>query len=414
MSVTSYRKSLCALCGSADLTTVLRLAPTPPANAFELPDKQGATTTRFPLELGFCGNCSHVQLLDVVDASYLFSDYVYVSGTSPAFVAHFDRLAEHLIDELHLTDGDLVVDIGSNDGTLLSAFKKRGHGVLGIDPARDIAAGATAKGIETWPCFLSDEVAARVLSSRGTAALVTANNVFAHVDDMAGFAANVRGMLAPDGVFVFEVSYLVDVFEKCLFDTIYHEHLSYHSVKPLRTFLASQGMDLFRVERIDTHGGSIRCYAQLAAGSRETDPAVAELEKKEAELGLYSVKGFSEFGERIDTLRDELRNLLTELKGQGCTIAGYGAPAKATTLLYHFGLNEGFLEYVVDDSPLKQGLMLPGTTIPVMSSDEIYKRRPDYLVVLAWNFARNIIDQHPQYRAAGGRFIVPVPNLEIL
>ena len=235
-----HRRTTCRLCGADDLTRVLSLAPTPPANAFVTADRLGEDQAVFPLDVFFCNVCAHVQLLDVVDPALLFENYVYVSGTSPVFVRHFEDYAADVRSRFAPPAGSLVVDVGSNDGTLLRAFKAAGHATLGIDPAKQIARDATASGIETWPAFFTPTLARQIRVERGPVAVVTANNVFAHADDLAGILNGVRSLLAPEGIFVFEVSYLVDVYEKTLFDTIYHEHLAYHSVKPLIRFFPGE------------------------------------------------------------------------------------------------------------------------------------------------------------------------------
>ena len=406
------RRDTCRLCGGKDLHTVLELTPTPPANAFVGETGLDSEQPCFPLDVFFCRGCGHVQLLDVVDPGLLFEDYVYVSGTSPVFVEHFERYADDVTRRFGPEPGSLVVDIGSNDGTLLAAFKSRGLKVLGVDPARDIAARANEAGIETIAGFFTPELAAKILQSHGPAAVVTANNVFAHADDLAGIIQGVQTLLAPSGVFVFEASYLADVVEKTLFDTIYHEHLAYHSVKPLTRFFRENGMRLFAAERVSSHGGSIRGMVEADGGPHQADGSVEALIGLEEELGLDRAETFSGFAGRIGKLGDELKKLTGEIKAEGKSIAGFGAPAKATTLMYHFGLGPEVIDFIVDDSPLKQGLYTPGHHIPVLPTAELYVRRPDYALILAWNFAQPIMDKHSAFREAGGRFIVPLPTLE--
>ncbi|MDP6781913.1 MAG: class I SAM-dependent methyltransferase, partial [Alphaproteobacteria bacterium] len=349
------RRATCRLCDSGDLSLVLSLTPTPPANAFVTADALNAPQECFPLDLSLCGECGHLQLLHVVDPSLLFADYVYVSGTSPSFVAHFEDYAASVIKAYQPPPGALVVDIGSNDGTLLGFFQQAGMAVQGIDPARDIAKAASEVGIETLNAFFDAALAVQIREKKGAAAVVTANNVFAHIDDLASMVAGVRTLLDDDGVFVFEVSYLTDVLEKTLFDTIYHEHLSYHTVAPLVSFFAANGMELITADRVDTHGGSLRGVAQLAGGARAVASSVAACLELEDRLGLGRPGTFHDFAQCIDVLKTSLRDLLAGLKAEGRSIAGYGAPAKATTLMYHFGLSPDIIDFIVDDSPLKQG-----------------------------------------------------------
>ena len=408
------RRSGCRLCGSEAVSLAFSLTPTPPANSFVTVTQKGSKQAIFPLDIFFCENCHHVQLLDVVDPAHLFENYVYVSGTSPVFVNHFENYARHVTKTyLAETSRNLVVDIGSNDGTLLAQFKSAGLRVLGIDPAKNIAKTANAKGIETIPKFFSAKLAREIRHSYGAAHAICANNVFAHADDLADISNGIRLLLAPDGVFVFEVSYLVDVFEKTLFDTIYHEHLAYHSVSPLRRFFTSIGMELISATRIKAHGGSLRGVAQLEGGPHHPDGSVETRIKQEVSVGLDKVKTLRGFGDKVDRIKIELNRLLEDLKSAGNSIAGFGAPAKATTLLYHFGIGPEIIDFIVDDSPLKQGLFSPGMHIPVLPPDAIYDRKPDALVILAWNFANSIMAKHSSYAEQGGRFIVPLPEVVI-
>ena len=408
----------CRLCASKDLVEAFRLNPTPPANEFvpagtggEIPDQ-----TRIPLYLVSCRQCGHVQLPVVVDPERLFRNYVYVSGTSPVFVDHFRRYAEDMIRRLEMAPGDLVVEIGSNDGTLLRFFKDAGMRVLGVDPAKDIAARASAAGVETWPEFFTQEVAQRIVGQRGHAMLVLANNVFAHADDLHGIAAGVKQLLDSRGIFSFEVSYLPDVIEKTLFDTIYHEHLSYHSVGPLLRFFQSVGMSLRDAQRVDTHGGSLRGIAVPHKGDTLVTKEVTDLLAYENALRLTpgNRAPFLDLEVRVKTLRDGLHQFLAQAKADGKRVAGFGAPAKATTLMHHFGLGASDLEFIVDDSPLKQGLFTPGKHVPVLPSSAIRELKPDYLVVLAWNFADSIIAKNQAFRDAGGKFVVPIPEFRIV
>ncbi len=407
------RRQDCRLCGSRDLVAVLSLTPTPPANAFVPEARRHAPQQVFPLDVFFCGACHHVQLLDVVDPGLLFEDYVYVSGTSPVFVRHFVDYAATLSKRFGPFKGKLAVEIGSNDGTMLRALREHGLAVVGVDPARDIAAKANAEGIPTLPAFFDAAVARQIKAEHGPAALVIANNVFAHADNLGEIADSVRDLLGADGVFAFEVSYLADVIEKTLFDTIYHEHLAYHTVAPLVRFFAAHGLELFAVERVDTHGGSLRGYVQRAGAPRARDGSVEGLAALERSRGLDRPETFERLGREIDCRRNELVALLRGLKAGECSVAAYGAPAKATTLSYHFGLDAGVIDFVVDDSPLKQGLFTPGLHIPVLPSTAIDAQRPAYLLILAWNFAESIIAKNEVFRSRGGRFIIPLPNLSV-
>jgi SAM-dependent methyltransferase len=411
---TCTRRRTCRLCDGEALDLVLSLEPTPPANAFVSADLVGSSQECFPLDVFLCRGCGHVQLLDVVDPTLLFANYLYVSGTSPVFVRHFEDYARDVIERFAPPEGALVVDVGSNDGTLLKFFQRAGYRVLGVDPARSIAERATADGIETLPEFFTPERARTLRSERGPAAVVTANNVFAHADDLSGLVEGIRALLDPrTGVYLFEVSYLVDVYEKTLFDTMYHEHLAYHSVAPLQRFFQRSGMELIEVSRVASHGGSLRGVAQVAGASRPVGASVAAALAVEEHLGLARPETFHGFARRIAERKAALSTLLGDLKLAGKRVAGYGAPAKATTLMHHFGLGSETLDFVVDDSPLKQGLFTPGLHVPVLPATAVTERKPDYLVILAWNFAESILGKLGGFREGGGRAIVPLPNVEV-
>jgi hypothetical protein len=376
------RKS-CVLCGCVQLTEALKLPSTPLANEFVA---QPTEQERFPLTLNLCDACGHLQLAEVVDPKRLFSRYVYVSGTSPAFVRHFAEYARDVKERLALGSKSVVVDVGSNDGTLLKQFRELGiEGLLGVEPAINIAAEAFARdGIPFEGAFLSRRTAGRVRERLGAADVVTANNVFAHADDLGEIAAAAQALLHPDGEFIFEVSYLRDVVEKQLFDTIYHEHLSYHAVKPLVPFLARHGLTLYDAERVPTHGGSIRCYASRA--TRPRTQALDMLISEESRLGLFDLACYKKLGSTVVARGAELRATLRQLAASGKRIVGYGAPAKLTTLMYAYGLEQSDILAIVDDAPLKQGLYTPGTNIPVRSPEWLRKSRPDVIVIFAWNF----------------------------
>jgi SAM-dependent methyltransferase len=403
----------CRLCARTELRKVLSLTPIPLANAFVTHNEVGVTQPHFPLDLWLCAGCGHAQLLDVIDSRVLFEHYVYVSGTSPAFVRHFEHYADYVVERFARADRGLIVEIGSNDGTLLKFFLERGRRVLGVDPAREIGEATRQQGIPTITAFFSPQLAEAIVAEHGHADVVCANNVLAHIDDLDSVIRGVARLLAPSGVLVFEVAYLADLVEKTLFDTIYHEHIDYHAVGPLIPFLARHGLQLIETIRVDTHGGSIRCVAQRARGRHAVGESVAKALRLEQQLGLAEASTYRSFAEHIDKLGAELGALLRKLVAQGKRIAGFGAPAKATTLMYHLGITPEMIEFIVDDSPLKQGRFTPGMHIPVLPAQAIYERRPDYLLLLAWNFTGPIIEKHRAFRDAGGRFIVPLPKVEV-
>jgi hypothetical protein len=414
MTINHFRRDSCRLCASTALSLALKLKPTPLANALVPKSRLGDIQPVFPLDIFLCDRCKHLQLLDVVDPRVLYEHYVYVSGTSPVFVEHFRRYAESMFARFASEPGVLAVDIGSNDGTLLSFFKQSGCRVLGVDPAIEIARDAATRGIPTLVEFFSPGLATQIVEKHGTASIVTANNVFAHLDDVADFLTGIRTLIGRTGVFAFEASYLRDVIEKGLFDMFYHEHLDYHSVAPLVPFFESHGLELIDAQRIDTHGGSLRGIVQAVGGMHRVSPAVAEMVKEEKRIGLDRSETYTEFASGIEDIGRELRSVLEKIKSEGKSIAGYGAPAKATTLMYHFGIGPEVVDYIVDDSPWKQSLYTPGLHIPVVPSSFMAEKKPDYVLILAWNFASSIIQKNSAFRAGGGRFIVPLPSVQVV
>ena len=409
----SKRKN-CRLCNSEKLCLCFKLEPTPPANAFVKKEHLDEPQTTFPLDVYFCENCYHVQLLDIVDPKELFENYVYVSGTSSTFVNHFEEYSKFIIKNYLSGDSSFVVDIGSNDGTLLQFFKKNGCHILGVDPAKKIANNATKNGIETLPLFFDDKVSKMIQDKYGSVDVITANNVFAHIDNLTGFITNVRNLLTHNGIFSFEVSYLADVIQKTLFDMTYHEHLSYHSVLSLVPFFESNGMELIEAIRVDIHGGSLRGIVQLKNGPYKIGESVKNAIKIEKGLHLDKADTFQKFAIGINEIKSKFQSLIIKLKQDGNTIAAYGAPAKATTLLYHFGIDSSTIDFIVDDSALKQGLYSPGKHIPILSPEAIYQKKPNYLIILAWNFTEEILKKHAKYKNEIGHFIVPLPTLMVI
>jgi SAM-dependent methyltransferase len=394
------------------LAVAFALTPTPPANDFVVESDLDKPQASIPLTLLLCTSCGHLQLAEIVDPARLFGHYVYVSGTSRVFVEHFRDYARDAVARFGLGVASFVMEIGSNDGTLLRQFMDQGvRNVLGVDPAKEIAAAAVEQGVPTLEEFFTPDLADELRAKHGPAQLVCANNVFAHAEDLAGFATGVRRVLADDGVFVFEVSYLVDVLSNLLFDTIYHEHLSYHAVTPLMTFFERLGMRLFDVRRISTHGGSIRCFVSRAsAAHRETD-TLRSILTEESRLDLFTLDTYVAFKRRIVARGRALRDRLSTIVSQGQRVAGFGAAAKLTTLMYEFGLTRSDFQFIVDDSPLKQGRFTPGTHIPVVPRTRLLESMPEWCVIFAWNFADSIAEANKKYSSNGGRFLVPLPEL---
>ena len=407
-----HARSDCRLCGSIDLVQVLSFGETPPANAYLAFADLDTPELFAPLVVNACKSCKLIQLRDVVDPEVLFGNYLYVSGTSPVFVAHFADYAKTVVEQFSLTKDSLVVDVGSNDGVLLSHFKKMGMKILGIDPAQNIAIEATKNGIPTIAKFFTPETARGIVAEHGKASIITANNVFAHTDDVVGFVESVKELLLPEGVFIFENQYLKDLIEQNLFDMIYHEHLCYYHLTPLVPFFQRLGLRIFDVEHVPTHGGSIRVFVGWESGPHKTSERVGQMLR--GETILNNVSTYHAFAKRIDAIGKKLRSLLEDFRREGKRVVGYGAPAKATTLCYALGIDGNMLEYIVDDSKMKQGLYMPGTHIPIKAPDTLYTDKPDYCLILAWNFADSIVKNHQRFKKNGGVFILPVPTPSIL
>jgi SAM-dependent methyltransferase len=413
MSSHYHRRSTCRLCDSPNLELVVPIAATPVADAYVPQELLGQTQECFPLDMYQCLACGHVQLVDVVDPAILFTQYSYFSGRSAGVVKHFREYSDNVIRKVGLKEGSLVAEIGSNDGCFLRFFQERGMRVVGIDPAQNIAQAANAAGIETLPEFFNQQVAERIRRDRAPAQVVAANNVFAHTDDLAGMAEAVRSLLADDGVFVFEVSYLIDVIDHLLLGTIFHEHVCYHSVVPLDAFLRRHGLELIDVTRASLQGGSIICTAQLLNGPRKIEPSVADFKALEGRRELHNPATLRGFSARIEEVRSEVIGMLGQLHRDGKTVAGFGAARGGTLLIYHFDLGP-ILQFIVDDSPDKQHLYSPGYHIPVLPTSEMYQRKPACVFILAWVHSRPIVQNHRRYLDEGGTFITCFPRIKVL
>ncbi len=402
----------CRVCQQETLEKFLSLGPTPLANRFLKREQLEESEPSFPLDVYFCHTCGLVQLVDVVPAEVLFHDYPYLTGVSSPMRTHFAALAEDVAQEYHVGPGSLVVDIGSNDGTLLSGFRRFGPKTLGVEPAANVAAMANAAGIQTINQFFGPALAEEIARTRGPAQVVLATNVFAHVHDLDRFLQAVSVMLAAEGVLVIEVPYLVDMLNNTEFDTIYHEHLSYFAVRPMVALFSRFGMGIIDLTRQRVHGGSIRVAVQKSRAPQT--PVVAQILNEEAERGLDSMRIYRDFAERVRMIGQELVDLLRSLRARGMRTVGYGAPAKGNTLLNFCKVGPDLLEYLVDATPAKQGRFSPGMHVPVVPDTRFQADRPDYALLLAWNYADEILRKEAAYRERGGKFITPFPRPAIL
>lgn len=410
------KRTTCRLCGGPDLKVAVPLAPVPiatPNIGVAGSHAQAIEATTAPLDLYQCGGCGHLQLLDVVDPGLQYGNYLYATSVSQGLAEHFAGTADDVMEQAAPPAGALVVEMGSNDGTLLGCFKDRGLSVLGIDPAKRIAEQASANGIETWAEFFTPGLARRIVAERGPAAVVLANNVFANIDDLDGVIAGVQELLAPDGVFVFETQNGADVIRHTLLDTIYHEHLSYFLIKPLAAFFAAREMDLIDVAVLSTKGGSMRVTVQRAGGPRSRSAAVAETIAAEERDGLYDPATYAGFAAGIDALRQEMAALVGGIAAGGGTLAGYGTSVGTVTLLHQFDLASS-IGFLVDDMPLKSSLVGPGYALPILPPAALYEKKPDAVIVFAWRYAETIMGKHRAYVDGGGRFVVPLPRLSVV
>jgi SAM-dependent methyltransferase len=402
----------CRSCGYGELAPVLDLGRVPLANALLTAEQLHEPEDRFPLELFFCPQCALVQIGETVPPERLFRDYAYASSFSDTMVEHARALVESMIGRRQLGAQSLVVEVASNDGYLLQFYRQRGIPVLGIEPAGNIAALAQSKGIATLVEFFDEELAARLAAEGRLADVIHAHNVFAHVPDPNRFAAGIARLLKGGGVAVIEAPYVRDLIGKLEFDTIYHEHFSYYSASAVAALTARHGLMIADVERVPIHGGSLRLF--LAHAGEAASARVAALLAEEKAEGLLGFGYYRDFADRVAPLKGELMALLRRLRGEGRRIAAYGASAKGSTLMNAFGIDGGLIEFVVDRSSLKQGRFTPGNHLPILPPQALLERQPDYVLLLTWNFAAEILAQQGEFRRRGGKFIVPVPEVAVV
>lgn len=403
----------CRVCKANNFTKVLTFGPTPLANAFLPKDRVDSEEYFYPLDVYFCNNCKFLTLGHVVSPVELFKDYVYVSSTSQVFTNHFKAFAQDLYKRFKLDKDSMVLDIGSNDGILLKPFKSLGTKVLGIEPASKIAAVAKRQGIETITEFFSVRLAKKIVGQYGSVKIAAATNVFAHIDDLDEVVAGLDILLKKDGVFIIEAPYLVDFLEKRYFDLVYHEHLSYWSIKSLMTLFKRFEMEVFDAQKVAVHGGTIRVFIARKGVFRK-EKSVAKFLSLEEKWKLEQKETYLQFSDKVLGNKIKLLELLRKIKSEDKKIVGYGAPAKGNTLLNYFSIGQEFLDYIVDDSSWKQGLYSPGKRIPIVSSKVLTADKVDYILILAWNFAESIMANNKEFAKRGGKFIVPVPTPVII
>lgn len=407
-------RTTCRCCGSNRIICSLPLAKVPivsPNVGCEV-GRQGEMLSRevAPLDTYLCLDCGLIQLVHVVDPALIYRNYLYRTSVSLGLSRHFRELAQEVVRRLELKPGDSVVEFGSNDGTLLGFFKERGMSVQGIDPAEGIAVEATRKGIPTRVDFFGLQTAREVRNERGLARVILANNAMANIDDLADILDGVRTLLAPDGAFVFETQYALDVFRNTLLDVIYHEHISCFSVQPVVKAMARFGLELFDAERISTKGGSIRFWVQHKGGQRAIEPRVAELIELERRTGLYDPAYHRLFGEKVNRIKNRLHTMIADVRARKRAVGAYGMSVGSAALIHQLELQDK-LDLIFDDTPFKERLSGPGYDLPVYRGEGVYRFNPALIVILAWRYVEPITATHQQYIKAGGKFVVPLPDV---
>lgn len=402
-------KKECRICSSHNLELILDLGKQPLANAFIKKEDLVKKENKFPLRLYLCKNCYLLQLIDIVNKELLFKEYLYLTSASNPIVVHFEKYASEIYEEfLKDMDRPLVIEVGSNDGSLLKEFKRLGVEVLGIEPAINISKMAIDRGIPTENAFFNYDVAKKI-SIKKKASIIIANNVFGHVENLKEFIECVKILSKDNGIFVFEVPYLIDLIQKLEFDTVYHEHLSYFSLKPLMKLMNEFDLEIFDVRRQKVHGGTIRVFVGKKKCFKTTTN-VQKLITLEEEFGICKLETYEKFSERVKQVKNLLLNKLSEYKKDGKKIFGYGASAKGNVLLNYCNIGTDFLEYILDTTPLKQGLYTPGMHIPVKSKERISEKASQQIaLLLAWNYEKEIITKESEFMKNGGKFLVPVP-----
>jgi SAM-dependent methyltransferase len=405
----------CRSCGAELKHTFVDLGATPLANAYLGASDLEKPEPRYPLHARVCASCFLVQVESVVPAEEIFGDYAYFSSYAASWVEHARRFAHATIERFNLDGHSLVVEVASNDGYLLKHFVEAGVPVLGVEPAANVAEAAVAAGVPTEVRFFGEAYARELLDRRGPADLLVGNNVLAHVPDLNDFVAGLAQLLKPSGVLSMEFPHLLRLIEDVQFDTIYHEHFSYFSFLTVEKVFARHGLDVFDVERLATHGGSLRIFARRKDGvDRPRTAAVEALRSEEKDARLDRLEGYSGFAERVEAVKAGLLGFLNTAKAEGHTVVGYGAAAKGNTLLNTCGVDGSLIDYVVDLSPHKQGHFLPGSRLPIHAPEQMFVTRPDYVLILPWNIKDEIVRSMAGIGEWGGRFVVAVPRIEVI
>lgn len=411
----SEPSAACRFCGTPLSDTVVDLGMSPLCESYVPAEQVNAMEPFYPLHVLVCRECWLVQLEQYVSADHIFSEYAYFSAYSDSWVQHAYRYTVDVTRRFGLGPSSSVVELASNDGYLLQWFVKAGIPALGIEPAANVAVAAEERGVRTLVRFFGVQLAGELVAQGHRADLVIGNNVLAQVPDINDFVAGIEMLLAPEGVVTLEFPHVAKLIAENQFDTIYHEHFSYFSLHTVATIFGHHGLELFDVEELPTHGGSLRVYGHRQGDlAHPTAPSVKELLAAEEAFGLTDVARYSQFAAQVAETKRGILELLIQLKREGATISGYGAPGKGNTLLNYCGIRSDFIDFTVDRNPYKQGKFLPGTHIPIFAPEEIDRRRPDYVFILPWNVKDEIIAQLAHIRDWGGKFIVPIPSARVL
>lgn len=405
-----HKKEICGICGSTDLVSILSLGDMPVSNAFLKKEDLELPEPFFPLAVMVCKNCKSLQLEHIVSSELIFKNYSYTTGASKPLVEHFEKFADEIADKHIKSNNDLVVEIGSNDGSLLARLLGKSR-VLGIDPADNIAKIAEQNGVRTRVDFFNSKVAEEILLEDGPAEVVVANNVMAHIDNIKDIFTGVKVLLSPTGKFIFEVHWVGNLLTDGGFDQIYHEHFYYHSLSSLKHLVESLGMVVQDIKLVPIHGESMRVYVGL---SGESSKEVIDFLEREKSMGLTEVDTYKKFSEKVEGNKKELTELLTNLKSQGKRVVGYGAPAKGNTLLNYFKIGPTMLDFLTDTTPSKQGTYSPGMHIPIFSPENLKEGVIDFILLLSWNYAETILKKERELLEKGIKFIIPVPKVKII
>ncbi len=407
------KDTFCRICKSDNIETVLKLNNTPLEDQFVNKLNKHIEQKTFPLELAICKKCGYVHLPYIISPEISYVDYLYKSSVTPGLRSHYDEYAKNIVEKYNVNKESLVVDLGSNDGSMLASFKRQGMSVIGVEPAASISDYANQSGIKTINDYFSDKVVSEILADCGKADVVTANYMFANIDGIIEFTKLVESLLSDNGIFVVQTGYHPEQYKLKMFDYIYHEHFSYFTVGVLNYLFKKFSLEIIAVQKTKQKGGSIRVVVQKYNGLHKVESSVGKIIKEETEGDFYNIEMYRKFSNSLQELKAELIKLLQSIKDKKHSIVAFGASHSTTTLLYHFELSDYF-EYIVDDNSEKYNLYSPGKHIPVFSTKKIYMDKPDYVLILAWQHSRVIMERHGIFIDNGGKFIVPLPDIKVI